>query len=143
MINEKYKPSLKEIGYEVTRIIGRGLKDFGKGFGFVAITPMWVMVTPTVIRLGLDYEKSHSDWEEPNNLQKLGGFLGFIPGIAASVIPAFMALENDYRYLGIPLATNIISGTYELYRMARKNLEDNLEEERWNEIFKKIFRKFW
>jgi len=126
MTEENRKPNQKEICYEITKIVGRSIKKFALEFSFgeglvagVILPPLFYCALPTTIR----YFRNMP--EEISDETLIGGVLGIIPsGIITNFSLVWALNRDDWKYTAIPLTTNILSGAYELYRRAKKNLED-------------------
>lgn len=122
----EYKPTKKEIIYEMTKIVGKGLKDFGKGFGFGIIVPLTLLGLPTYIRFGLEEDPS----KKYPIASHIGGFIAGFPSTIASVAGLAYLVNENPKYALVPLiTTNLTSGLYELVRKAKHNLEERLKEE--------------
>lgn len=106
--------TLKDVVKEMGREVGSSeiylvAKDFLEG-----------MTSPYSIPTAV---KRHN--QEIGFLDRDSGFLSILSvcvGIAAPI--SVSSITEDWRYLLIPVATNLVSGGYELYKKAKKNLEE-------------------
>jgi len=136
---EEYKPSRREVlsqmGKDVKGLAktisnsGKQIKDFAKGFavisGTIATFPYYILKDIRAIT-----EESKPEKEVPQ-AKFAGGVCGFFTGIgflAAQMYGYYYAIENEHSEVCLlPLATNIVSGAYELGRMWYRSAADKVK----------------
>ena len=117
------RSELTDIVYEMARIVGKGAKDFSIGATIGIASPAISFCIPSVVRYALSVEK-----EDINKTIYAGVVASIIPSICAWAIGAASLIEDNPKYIATPIATNTISGMYELVRKAKNNLEERADE---------------
>lgn len=156
-MTEKYEPSNKEVyaemWYGIKDLLKRNLpktirllKDFGVYSGDIAVK---VALAPYAIPTGVrKIEESESDgrvskdWDDYSLAQKVGSWAGAYGGIAidiGQIVGYYLLAKNDHpEALAIPVATNLISGVYELGRLSYRNARQRILEGPDNKNFKML-----
>ena len=138
---EKYEPSRREICAELwcefkdlsKKIIsgtGKSLKEFGS---LASLGGAVMVVSPYAIPTAVRVFREIKDDDGSNKISlagTVGAYIGLYCGLAADTGQVFgYAYVADRGYpeaFAIPIATNVISGVYELGRKAYKNARQNV-----------------
>lgn len=140
-MTDEYKPTRKEVLGEIGTSLGKNfsnaykrLTEFGGSglfsFGVLLATPYCL---PTAARKFRKF-----DSVEQTNAEIDGTTAGFVGGGMVTLLE-FAGYNYLYRHdhaevLAIPIATNVISGAYELGRVAYRNAKQRLIERHGKEI---------
>lgn len=126
-MNHDYKPGLGELAKEMAFGFGKFVHSNLVG---IVVGSTALLYTPTMVRIAKrkrNYDKS------PDPIGNTGASIGSFIGVLGSLsVTLYLCERGYYKFLAVPLATNFISGAFELHRSARKRLiekhsEDNLE----------------
>lgn len=139
-MTKNYEPTKREIRTEILRDLrgllskenlsrtGKSLKKFGAFAGGVCgaiiVIPYCI---PTAIR-GL--RETESQTGQLTLAENVAGWTGAIPGAAIDVVQGcgyhYLATHNHPEVLAVPVATNVVSGLYEVSRAVYKNARQKL-----------------
>lgn len=129
-MGDKYKPNYKEIVSGSSKIIGKAIKDFSKDFSFGAIeASSFLLALSTTYRRKICEGKGfrlEKIFEEQYSQSAMPLF-GYITGIT-SIIGVLASIPKEPKYGLMLIATNVLSGAYELQRTVRKNLENKVDD---------------
>lgn len=141
-MREEYQPSTREICAEIwsrgedshkrnLQIAGSALKEFCfSSTKICAITALGLYTIPTV---GRKIREEIAIKDEIDSLPKhygelTGGAIGTVAGVVQLFGYCHLATGDHPELLSIPVATNIISGIYELGRTSYRNARQRLLE---------------
>jgi len=143
-MDEAY-PSRREVYKEIFSRTKDKLLNFGEsvkeaGISTVAATSLIALMPyriPTIVRDFREYDASgrleNGIWKKASS-EKIGASLGIVLGLSSWALQAagyqYLCNHGHSEALALPLATNVISGVYELGRRHYKKVRNQLIEER-------------
>ncbi len=142
----KYEPTRREVYSEMWREFRRQFNDFRdflseetekplkalKEFGYEAVRDAGALmvapyVIPTVAVVTREAPKKSLTWAEIS-----GGLVGIIGGLAAlygqAIGYTYLARHDHPEVLAIPVATNVVSGAYEIWRSGYRSARNRIIE---------------
>ncbi|MEI6731733.1 MAG: hypothetical protein WCK90_03570 [archaeon] len=136
-MTEQYQPTTLEVlarasreFFEPLRFIKNPVINFGKGLGIGA---MRLMAVPSVIK-GMREGKYSLDAPNrygqitPNLVRYFGGFLGTV--VSANLAMRASIANHSFKYILIPVATNLVSYAYERGRKHYADVKESIIRER-------------
>lgn len=158
-MTEEYKPKSKEVLEEISTSLGktfsnackslkdstvtagRSLRECGEwamfAFGVTLATPYCI---PTVARKTMEEvcSPSSSGLSSATFFESMGALTGVFGGGMAACLEiagyAYLYQHDHAEVLAIPIATNVISGAYEIGRVIYRNAQQRLVERHGKEI---------
>lgn len=135
-MTDNYEPTKKQIAREMLRFKGtsetfEGLKDFGfMAGGIGGIVVSFPYAIPSYVRW---FREGSGEDSSLTCTQTIGGVIGAIGGILidiGQIVGYTHLIQNDYPGAWkIPVATNIVSGAYEILRHSSKKAKQRLIKE--------------
>ena len=143
-MTEKYQPTKGEVlgeivggvGRKLTREnfskVGKSVKEFSE---FYIVGNMFMAITPYIMPYLVRRLKEHKQGSEDLSMAGfLGGTIGLVTGgmltIGQIQIYQFAMTQDHSEVLLIPVATNAVSGVYEIGRKMYKNAKQRLIDKR-------------
>lgn len=147
-MREEYQPSTREICAEIWHEFdstykgdflraGNAFKQFGfLSVGFGGLIALGPYAIPTLIRT-MNGERLFTDGKYPS-VERFGSLIGAAIGVSAIIGQTvgynYLATHDHPEALAIPIATNIVSGIYELGRKSYRSARQRLLERHSREI---------
>lgn len=131
-MNHDYKPGLNELAKEMTLGFGRFVHSNLVG---IVVGSTALFYTPTMVRVA-KRKRNYEESSDPigNTGAGIGGFIGVLSFFTTAL---YLCERGYYKFLAVPLATNFISGAYELHRSARKRLIERHSESNLDNFLRK------